>query len=70
MFGAYRMVDLIPMAEVENCKPYDPYSHLGQNVVPEGAGVFAMQIETSAEGHNSGLLVCSFVQSRNELREN
>ncbi|MFN9944776.1 MAG: hypothetical protein ACK56I_35440, partial [bacterium] len=54
--GDDRMSDVIHMAEIESCSPYDPDSHLGDNHVPEEAGLHALQIETSPDGYNSGLL--------------
>jgi hypothetical protein len=54
VIGEEQMIDLIPLAEVKSITPFGADEHLGENEVPDGASVNALQIETNQEGYNSG----------------
>jgi hypothetical protein len=59
LIGEESLIDLIPLAEVESCKLYEANDHLGENLTSTGSGFYALQIETSLDGYNSGALFVS-----------
>ncbi len=63
LLGEDRMIDLIPLAEVESCKAYETNEHLGDNDDHGGSGQFALQIDTIHDGYNSGSWFCFLSRS-------
>ena len=55
LVGDDKMIDLIPLAEVESCKPYEIDEHLRESRgSEEHLHSAALQIETMQDGYNSG----------------
>ena len=50
------MIDLIPLHEIDACKPLKSEDKLGETEALDSDGVNAFQIETSPDGYNSGTL--------------